>query len=83
MAKWGAGQASMLVSPEKPDVVVVGFGMNDGASHVSAEDFKNQISSIIKTVKSDNPLTEFILIAPMLDNPWLLRMVYKANIYRF
>ncbi|WP_145856684.1 SGNH/GDSL hydrolase family protein [Pedobacter suwonensis] len=65
----GAEQASALVSPEKPDVVIIGFGMNDGASHVSAEDFKNQISSIIKTVKADNPLAEFILIAPMLANP--------------
>lgn len=69
MARWGAEQASALVSPEKPDVVIIGFGMNDGASHVSAEDFKNQISSIIKTVKADNPLAEFILIAPMLANP--------------
>ncbi|MEH3113822.1 SGNH/GDSL hydrolase family protein [Pedobacter terrae] len=69
MAKWGVEQASALVSPIKPDLVIIGFGMNDGASRVSREDFKKQISSIIKTVKSAHPLAEFILIAPMLANP--------------
>jgi lysophospholipase L1-like esterase len=69
MASWGAENAIPLVAVQKPDLVIVGFGMNDGASHVSPDDYRRSIQSIIDKIQSQNPQAEFVLISPMLANP--------------
>ena len=64
----GAESAAALVAPEKPDLVVVAFGMNDGAV-VSPDAFRNNIRTIIQDVKAGHPPAEFILVSTMLPNP--------------
>jgi lysophospholipase L1-like esterase len=69
MASWGREQVNSVVIPEKADLVIIGFGMNDGSAHVPAETFRSDIDGIIRAIKKQNPKTEFILISPMLPNP--------------
>ncbi|MBX3239615.1 MAG: SGNH/GDSL hydrolase family protein [Chitinophagaceae bacterium] len=68
-ARWGLDNAPSLVSSENPDLVIIGFGMNDGTGKVAPEIFIEQIKGIIGTVRQANPSCEFIVIATMLANP--------------
>lgn len=84
LAKWGLDSVSTRVTAYHPDLVVIGFGMNDGSENVKPEQFRDQIEGIINSVSADNPQTEFILIAPMLPNPDAvqsgLQSSYKAEL---
>jgi len=66
-SEWGAAHAGD-VAAEHPDLVIVGFGMNDG-NGVSSAQYGANIRSIMEQVRKTNPAAEFILVAPMLPNP--------------
>ena len=61
----GARRAQTLVADHKPDLAIIGFGMNDG---VPGPEFLEQIQSIMDTVTKQSPETEFILCATTLPN---------------
>jgi lysophospholipase L1-like esterase len=69
MVKWGLDSVASKVIVETPNLVIIGFGMNDGTMKVPADIYREQIKGIIDAVSASNPSTEFILIAPMLANP--------------
>nr|WP_082855947.1 SGNH/GDSL hydrolase family protein [Mucilaginibacter sp. L294] len=69
LAKWGEEAVSATVLPEKPDLLIIGFGMNDGSDKLSPDIYREHIKGIIDSVSKHNPAAEFILIAPMLANP--------------
>lgn len=73
LAKWGMENAEERVAREKPDLVIIGFGMNDGTFKVSAREFMEQIKSIMKTVRAENSSCEFIVISTMLANPYAIQ----------
>jgi|GEM_PF-671387 len=68
-SEWGAEQASTQVASYNPDLVFIGFGMNDGTLQMSTADFKANIKSIIDTTRATNPNCEFVLIASIVANP--------------
>lgn len=84
LAEWGKEEAATRVVPEKPDLVIIGFGMNDGTANITPDKYRNDIKSIINAVTAQNPNAEFILIAPMLPNPDAvqngLQNLYKAEL---
>mgnify|MGYP002519055643 CR=1 FL=1 len=65
--RWGAEHAEELLSPSRPDLIVMGFGMNN--MQESAEDCRDAILSIIHTVRRAQPDCEFVLVSPMIPNP--------------
>jgi acyl-CoA thioesterase-1 len=65
---WGAQIAKQQVAPEKPDLVILAFGMNDAVGRPAAE-FQAYMKAQIDAVKQTNPACEFILVATMLGNP--------------
>ena len=72
-SQWGAAQAANRVAAHNPDLVIVAFGMNDGSGTgvgdgVSPSVFKNNILSIINTVRATNPNAEFVLVGTTLPN---------------
>jgi lysophospholipase L1-like esterase len=69
LAQWGKDEATNRVLPAHPDLVIIGFGMNDGSAKISPDKYREDINGIIATVTAQNPQAEFILIAPMLPNP--------------
>ena len=56
------------VAAEKPDLVIVGYGMNDVGGR-SAAAFAANIRTIMDKVRAASPDAEFVLVAPMLANP--------------
>ena len=69
LAKWGRDSVSARVVVEKTDLVIIGFGMNDGTMKVPADIYREQIRGMMDSVNIEDPGAEFILIAPMLANP--------------
>lgn len=84
MAKWGADSIMSRVVSQKPDLVIIGFGMNDGSSKVPPDVYRKQIETMIDSVSAKNHHAEFILIAPMLANPVSvfsgLQSLYKSEL---
>ena len=68
--QWGLQHAEELVNPHKPDLLILGFGMNSMQEH--ADDYQDTIMSIIQIVRKKNPDCEFILVSPMIPNPDIL-----------
>lgn len=79
LAKWGEDSVSKLILPENPDLVIIGFGMNDGSFNVPPDKFKNDIKGIIIPILAKNAKAEFILIAPMLANPKAIQNQIQAQ----
>ena len=67
------GLATQFVNGElkgyKPDIAIIGFGMNDATLGLSIDIYCNNIMSMIKTLRQQNPKCEIILIGTMLANP--------------
>ena len=53
----------------KPDLAVIGFGMNDATMGISKTAYRAYMQKIIKTIKDRNSDCEFILLGTMLANP--------------
>ena len=66
---WGRENARERVCDYEPDLVALGFGMNDGTAHVPAAEYIRNLRSIMGTVRRSKPDTEFVLISTMLPNP--------------
>ncbi len=64
---WGKANVATHVSAFKPDLVVIGFGMNDAGS-AFPPDFKKNVQAMMDDVKSKNPAAEFLLVATTLAN---------------
>ena len=72
------------VTPYKPDLVVIEFGVNDSqneavgggslSSHKST--YKNAVLSIISQIRANTPNCEFLLVAPYYSNNALFKMSY-------
>jgi lysophospholipase L1-like esterase len=65
---WGLQIAPASLVPEKPDLCILGFGMNDGRA-TPVVTYIDNLKQIMEMVRAANPLTEFILVASMLPNP--------------
>lgn len=65
--QWGVEHAAELVPPCKPDLIMLGFGMN--SMQESAEDYRRAILSIIRTIRKECHDCEFVLMSPMIPNP--------------
>src|SRR3546814_2866951 len=68
MAAWGLENIDKVIA-EQPDLVVIGFGMNDGPAGVPIDIFAKQIQAMMDAVRKQRPTCEFIVITPMLANP--------------
>ena len=57
------------VLQQKPDLVLIGFGMNDANANMTPATYKSNIQAMVTGIKSYNPNAEIILIASTLPNP--------------
>lgn len=65
---WGAEHAHELVACHEPDLVIIAFGMNDGSMGMPPEEYRENIRSMIHTVREANPDAEFLLASTLLPN---------------
>ena len=63
---WGVSQVEKVIA-EKPDLVVLAFGMNDSAGR-TPKSFQENTQAMIAGIREQQPDCEFILVASMLGN---------------
>jgi len=66
-AAWGLRVAAASLAPDKPDLCILGFGMNDGHGTPVA-DYIAHVQGIMEIVRKQNPEAEFVLVASMPPN---------------
>jgi lysophospholipase L1-like esterase len=64
---WGKKVVSNFIVPEKPDLFIIAFGMND-ANGTPVKNYIANMKAIMDRVAAESPDTEFILVASMLRN---------------
>lgn len=72
---WGLTQVDAVVA-EKPQLVILAFGMNDSAGR-SAADYKSLTKQTIDAIQKQLPECEFILVATMLGNRDWIRLKHE------
>lgn len=77
---WGVTQA-YDVAQTNPDLVVLGFGMNDGSAYVSAKDYKARMQTIIDRIREINHDCAFVVLGTMLPNANICWNVGGKSIY--
>ena len=73
---WGLTQVDAVVA-EKPQLVILAFGMNDSAGR-SAADYKLLTQQTIEAIRKQIPDCEFILVASMLGNRDWIRLKHEV-----
>jgi len=66
---WGRNMVKQYVNKYNPDLLVIGFGMNDGSNGVSDGTYISNIQTIIEDATEHTPDLEIIDVATMLPNP--------------
>lgn len=64
-ARWGIQMTGKLLE-EKPDLVILAFGMNDG---VPAKKFESIIRQLVENVQRNLPEADIVLVSSMTENP--------------
>ncbi len=64
---WGVTQ-TQAVAAVKPDLVILGFGMNDGSAYTGEKAYYNNMMKIIEEIRAVNPACEFVVLGTMLPN---------------
>lgn len=62
---WGVENVQLVID-KQPDLVFIGFGMNDGTR--SGRAVIENLQKIIDAVREKNPDCEFVVVAPMVPN---------------
>lgn len=68
-SKWGLENVQENINKYNPDLVFLGFGMNDGTQGVKPAQFQSNIEETIKAVRAKHPNCEFVLVSTTLPNP--------------
>ena len=67
-AEWGAENAKERAAAYQPDLVILGFGMNDGSGRRPPEEFAALTQSIMADVRAKKPEAEFLLVSSICPN---------------
>lgn len=69
ISRWGTEVLPEVFAGEKPDVMFIGFGMNDASGRISAEEVIANIRTMVEQTRALNPACEFLLCSTTLPNP--------------
>lgn len=69
LSDWGETNVDALVNMYNPDLVFVGFGMNDGSFNVKPDVYVSRIETIINKIQLQNNNAEVVVVATILANP--------------
>ena len=64
---WGIGNVGKVLE-QKPDLVMVAFGMNDGRRPGGEQRYEDNIRKLILALRKERPNLEIVLVANMLPN---------------
>lgn len=77
---WGVTQVE-AVAAVKPDLVVLGFGMNDGSAYTGENAYYANMQKMITEIRKTNPDCEFVVLGTMLPNANICWNVGGNSIY--
>ena len=66
---FGKANVETAVNYYNPDLVVIGYGMNDGSWNIPASDYVDNIEFMIKSIQNNCPNADIIVCATILANP--------------
>ena len=66
LSNWGKENVGPNVNTYVPDLVVIGFGMNDGSWKVHADDYVENIEFMVKSIQHNCPNASIIVCATIL-----------------
>lgn len=69
LSNWGKDNVDANVNQYNPDLVIIGFGMNDGSLGMSPQAFKENIDFMVRSIKSRNSEADIIVIHTIYANP--------------
>lgn len=69
LSDWGEKNVDSLVNAYDPDIVFVGFGMNDGSWNVKPATFIDHVETVLNRIQLHNSEVEVVLVATILANP--------------
>lgn len=69
LSEWGRTNVDVNVNDYSPDLVFIGFGMNDGSWNVKPADFIYNIEFMVASIQARNPEAEIVLVSTILANP--------------
>ncbi|MDG0888964.1 SGNH/GDSL hydrolase family protein [Paracholeplasma manati] len=69
LSSWGKDNVDTLVNDFDPDLVIIGFGMNDGSLGVSPLAYKENIEFMIRSIQSRHPEADIIVMHTIYANP--------------
>lgn len=64
--QWAIENAAERAASYKPDLVLLGFGMND---RCTGSEYRERTKCLLNAIRRESPQTEFVLIATTLPNP--------------
>jgi lysophospholipase L1-like esterase len=69
MSKDGVTNIDNCVNAYEPDLVFLGFGMNDGSNGVQTIDYVDNMEFMIKSIRARKPTAEVVVVSTILANP--------------
>lgn len=83
ISDWGANNIQNNVLKYNPDLVVLGFGTNDGAYayRIPVSTYKSNMTTMVNAIKNQNPDTEIILMYAIKPNPESQQHCYMQDQY--
>lgn len=77
---WGVTQID-AVAETNPDLVILGFGMNDGSAYTGEQAYYQNIQKMIEGIREINPDCEFVVLSTTLPNEKICWTVGGKSIY--
>ncbi|RYD25261.1 MAG: SGNH/GDSL hydrolase family protein, partial [Verrucomicrobiaceae bacterium] len=68
VTEWALTQVPLIID-QKPDLLIVAFGMNDGSARIKPERFGEAHAKLLEGVRAGLPEADFILVSPIHGNP--------------
>ncbi len=69
VSSWGRENVEANIIQYNPDLVLIGYGMNDGSWNVSSTDYVDNMEFMVKAIQANCPNAEIILAATIVANP--------------
>lgn len=69
LSSFGRENVDGNVNIYNPDLVIIGYGMNDGSWNINPLTYQDNIEFMIQSIKSRNENAEIILVSTILANP--------------
>ena len=69
VSSWGKQNVEANIIQYNPDLVLIGFGMNDGSWNVPASDYVDNIDFMVRAIQTNCPNADIIVAATIVANP--------------